>query len=68
MHIYEHSNRDVYMSCGHHQNMDMMTTGRDLAVDLNYYATQGLCQECWVNLRKLRAEQKAEKAEAATFA
>lgn len=66
---FEHSNRDVYMSCGHFQNMDMMTTGKELTLDLSYYARQGLCKECWAKLRQRRAEErqrtKAEKPQPA---
>lgn len=55
---FEKSIQNVHMSCGHIETMEMMTTGEQLKIDLNYYARQGLCKEC---LKKLRASKaKAE--------
>lgn len=59
MNIYEPSKREVMMSCGHSETLDMMTTGKQLNIDLDYYARQGLCKKCWA---KLRAEHAAAKA------
>lgn len=54
--------REVYMSCGHYQKLDIHTTGEQLHIDLNYYASQGLCSDCW---KRLIAEREAEHKELA---
>ena len=48
------------MSCGHYQPLDIHTTGEQLNIDLKYYATQGLCADCW---KRIRAERQAEHEE-----
>lgn len=52
---YKPNRRTVYMSCGHYEEKDFMTTGEQLSIDLQYYATQGICKECWSKLRKHHA-------------
>lgn len=49
---FEKSTRDVKMSCGHIEKLEMLTTGEQLKIDLDYYAHQGLCKECWKKLRE----------------
>lgn len=49
---FEKSVRNVFMSCGHTEIMELMTTGEQLKIDLEYYARQGLCNECWKKLRE----------------
>lgn len=51
---------EVYMSCGHFQQLDLATTGKQLKIDLDYYNRQGLCSDCW---KKLIAQREAERAE-----
>lgn len=51
---------EVHMSCGHFQQLDIATTGKQLKIDLDYYNRQGLCSECW---KKLIAQREAERAE-----
>lgn len=51
---FEKSIQNVRMSCGHFETMEMMTTGEQLKIDLNYYAQQGLCKECRKKLRERR--------------
>lgn len=53
--------RNVYMSCGHYQQLDLATTGEQLKIDFEYYARQGLCSECWKKLRARRAEMFAAR-------
>lgn len=55
--------KDVYMSCGHHQTLDIFTTGEQLHIDLNYYASQGLCSDCWKRLIEERNAERKELAE-----
>ena len=51
---------NVHMSCGHFQQLDLATTGKQLKIDLDYYNQQGLCADCWA---KLRARREVERAE-----
>lgn len=51
---------NFYMSCGHWQEKDCSTTGEQFRIDKQYYATQGLCDECW---KKLIERRKAEREE-----
>jgi hypothetical protein len=51
---FEKATHNVYMSCGHTETMDLMTTGEQLKIDLEYYARQGLCKDCWKKLREKR--------------
>lgn len=51
----------VYMSCGHTEIKDLATTGEQLKIDLQYFARQGLCAECWAKLIKQNNERKEKE-------
>jgi len=52
---------DFVMSCGHVQTKDCFTTGEQLRIDKQYFASQGLCDKCWKALRDKREKEKREK-------
>lgn len=55
--------KEVYMSCGHYQKLDIYTIGEQLRIDMNYYARQGLCSDCWKRLIEERNAERKELAE-----
>lgn len=48
------------MSCGHAEERECADPTKYLMIDCDYYAKQGLCNDCWAKLHERHRKYKAD--------